>query len=97
MIGGMALSQILQAVIRFYSFLLFAWVVLSWFPLRDGLMMDAYRVLSNLCEPYVGLFRRFMPVARVGGGGLDFSPFIALLVLQLVGGMIAQTIAGAGY
>jgi YggT family protein len=97
MIGGASLSGIVDAAIRFYMYLLFAWVVLSWFPLREGLLMDVYRVLSSLCEPYVGLFRRFMPVAQVGGGGLDFSPFVALLVLQFVGRGIVVVLAQAGY
>jgi len=83
---------IVLAVIRFYEFLIFAYVILSWIvPTQrsGGLLTDLYRVLGTLCEPYVGLFRRILPVSLVGGSGLDFSPFIALLALQLLAFFIA--------
>jgi uncharacterized protein YggT (Ycf19 family) len=97
MIGGYIPSDILALLIRFYTYLIFGWVVLSWFPLREGLALDLYHVLSSLCEPYVGLFRRFMPVARMGAGGIDFSPFVALLVLQIGGGFVVTLLRGAGF
>ena len=43
-------------------------------------LYDVYRVLGSLVEPYLGLFRRFIPPM----GGMDFSPLVAILVLQFV-------------
>ena len=97
MIGGLALSTLVGALVRFYTYLIFAYVVLSWFPLGEGFLLDVYRVLGTICEPWVGLFRRIVPVARVGGGGLDFSPLVALIVLQLLGNLVVQLLRGAGY
>ena len=34
-----------------------------------------------MTEPYLGVFRRMLPAARVGGIGFDWSPVVALLVL----------------
>lgn len=76
-------AGLIDAVLRFYSMLIFGYVLLSWFP-PSGLAGDIRRVLGQLCEPYIGVFRRFLPVMMVGGGGLDFSPLVALLVLQIV-------------
>ncbi len=64
-----------------YSALIFIWCVLSWF-VRTGneLVQDVYVALSRIVEPYVGIFRRHIPSM----GGVDFSPWIAMLFLALV-------------
>ncbi len=62
-----------------YSMLIFVYVLLSWFPMRQGILYDIYRVLGKICDPYLDLFRRFIPPI---GGMVDISPIIALLVLQ---------------
>jgi uncharacterized protein YggT (Ycf19 family) len=41
-------------------------------------------VLVDVTEPYLGLFRRVIPVARIGGTGVDFGAAVALLVLFIV-------------
>ena len=46
--------------------------------------------LRDVSEPYLRLFRRFIPPL----GMFDFSPIVALLVLVLVGGEIANLIHG---
>ncbi|MBN2404240.1 MAG: YggT family protein [Coriobacteriia bacterium] len=75
----MSLASIVSQIISFYGILIFVYVIMSWFRPR-GVFYDLYRVLGSLCEPYIGLFRRIVPT----GGGLDFSPMVALLVLQLL-------------
>jgi len=76
-------TLILARILDFYSLLIFVYVILSWFPIRSGgVLTDIYRVLGSLCEPYIGIFRRIVPMASMGGGGLDFSPLVALLVLR---------------
>ena len=42
------------------------------------------RFLRDVSEPYLNLFRRFIPML----GPLDISPVVALIVLQLVGNLI---------
>lgn len=71
--------------ITVYAWMIVARAVLSWFPLRSGGMMSRiYRVLWDATEPYVALFRRVIPTARLGATGLDLSPAAALLVLFIV-------------
>jgi YggT family protein len=85
---GVLIARLLQL----YGYLIIAYVVMSWIVAGSGsgLVQDLYRVLASVCEPYVGLFRRIVPPISVGAGGLDLSPFIALIVLQIIGGIVAR-------
>lgn len=74
----MNLASIVSSVLDFYSLLIFIYVIMSWFPIRDGVFADIYRVIGSLAEPYIGIFRRIVPAA----GPIDFSPLIALVVLR---------------
>ena len=68
-----------------YVWLIVGRAILSWVRPRPGTAV--YRVEKTLVavtEPYVGLFRRFLPVTRVGGVGIDWSSLVALLVLLFV-------------
>lgn len=71
-------------LVRFYIWLIIAYVLMSWFRPGEGLLGDIYRVLGSVVEPYIGIFRRIVPVVSMGAGGLDLSPLVAILVLQLV-------------
>lgn len=46
--------------------------------------------LRDVSEPYLRIFRRFIPII----GPLDLSPIVALIVLQIVGGIIVRLIHG---
>jgi YggT family protein len=44
--------------------------------------------LRDVCEPYLRVFRRILPSV----GGLDFSPIIAIILLQVVGSLVSRAI-----
>ena len=46
--------------------------------------------LRDVSEPYLRIFRRFIPPI----GPLDISPIVAILVLQLVGRIVVNAIDG---
>ena len=76
------LTNIIVALANAYSTVIFVYVLMSWLPNTEtGVVGQVYRALGTLCEPYLGLFRRFIPPI---GGMLDISPIVALLVLQFV-------------
>jgi YggT family protein len=77
-VSFVAVSIVLQ-ILRLYEILIVVYVLMSWFPMR-GILYDIYSVLASVVEPYVGLFRRFIPPI----GGFDFSPWAAILVLEFV-------------
>jgi YggT family protein len=46
--------------------------------------------LRDVCEPYLRIFRRFIPML----GSFDFSPIVAIVVLSLVGNLLVSLIHG---
>ena len=88
----MGIGGLVASLLRLYGYLIIAYVVMSWVVVssRSGFVADLYRVLASVCEPYVGLFRRLIPPVSMGSAGLDLSPVIALIVLQIVGGFISR-------
>lgn len=63
-----------------YVLLIFVYVIMSWLPNNNSTINAISDGLGTICEPYLALFRKIIPPA----GGLDFSPIVAILVLQLV-------------
>jgi len=76
---------ILAGIVQFYGFMIFAYVLMSWFPMR-GIIADIYQVLGSLVEPYLAFFRRFIPPI----GALDISPMVAYFVLIVLSRFVLQ-------
>ena len=73
------LVGIIDSVLNFYAALILAYVIMSWFR-PSGFLFDIFRVIGSVVEPYIGVFRRVVP----NTGAVDFSPLVAILVLQYV-------------
>ena len=59
--------------------------MLSWFPPSGpGPLTTIRDLLQRLTEPVLTPIRRMMPTVRMGGMGLDLSPLIVLLVIQVL-------------
>lgn len=73
---------LLAQIIDLYSLVVLAAVVLSWIRVdpRHPLAM----VVHSLTDPVLAPIRRALPPI----GGLDFSPMVLLLVLQVLKGLI---------
>ena len=61
-----------------YSFMLIAYILLSWIPAAQDSAVG--RFLTTVCEPYLGIFRRFIPPI----GMIDISPIVALFALRFI-------------
>ena len=86
-INALTIARLVQTLFNFYSFLVLAHCLLSWFPIRSGgLMEDIGAVLQSIVGPYLNLFRRFLPPM----GGIDWSPVLAILVLNLLENLIIR-------
>ena len=72
--------SIVSALLNAYCLLIVAWAILSWFMNANKTARDIYNALDVIVSPYVNLFRKFIPPM----GGVDFSPLVALILLQLV-------------
>ena len=75
---------ILCTLINVYIFIIFGRIILSWFPRSSGVLGTIGDVFFGLTEPVLGPVRRVMPMIAMGGMGLDLSPIIVLLALQIV-------------
>jgi len=76
---------IICLALQLYVIVLFARVILSWFPITPGTAMEGISdVLVMLTEPVLGPLRRAIPPVRMGAMGLDLSPLIALFGVQIL-------------
>jgi uncharacterized protein YggT (Ycf19 family) len=85
-----------SAVITVYTLLIIAYILSSLFFAFGGRVPYArwssavLGFLRDVCDPYLAFFRRFIPAF----GPLDFSPVVAIFVLQIVGGIVVRLIQG---
>jgi YggT family protein len=90
------IARYLNTLITVYIILIFIRIVMSWFtrvpynPTLNAILS----FVSDVTDPYLNLFRRFIPAVRIGPGALDLSPMVATFVLIIVGGLVTDLIAG---
>jgi YggT family protein len=76
---------IIATALTLYAFVILARIVLSWLPRRsDTFLSRLYGVLYAVTEPYLGIFRRFLPHGRFGDAAFDLSAVVGLAVLLIV-------------
>ncbi|NJO39945.1 MAG: YggT family protein [Cyanobacteria bacterium CRU_2_1] len=80
----------LATFLNIYFVLIIIRVLLSWFPTIDW-YNQPFRALSQITDPYLNLFRAIIPPL----GGMDFSPILAILLLQFVAQAL-DSLAGPG-
>lgn len=80
-----SVSGLVMGLQSIYSFLIIGYVLLSWLPNARESFIGVW--LGKLVEPYLGIFRRFIPPI---GGMLDISPIVAIFALRFIAfGLIA--------
>jgi len=87
------LARVVSLAFELYWLAIFGRILLSWLQLRSGTF--AYRVYSILydaTEPYLRLFRRYLPLVRLGNAALDLSPLVGLVVLVIVRTIVVSLI-----
>ena len=68
-----------------YLLCIFAYILTSWIPLPYNVWLNrVQRFFYDVVDPYLRLFRRFLPQLNMGGLGLDLSPIFAILVLYAI-------------
>ena len=85
------LINFVTALYWVYTILVFAYILMSWVRLPYSIWISRVSgFLHDTVEPYLRLFRRMIPPI----GGMDLSPILALIVLQLVFQVIINILAG---
>jgi YggT family protein len=78
-------QEFVHTLFLVYLLLILAYIITSWIPLPYNVWLNrVQRFLYDVVDPYIRLFRRFLPQLRMGGLGLDLSPILAILVLFAV-------------
>ena len=69
--------------VLYYVYLLciIAYILTSWIPLPYNVWLNrVQRFLYDVCDPYLRIFRRFLPPL----GPLDLSPMVGVVTLLIV-------------
>ena len=89
------LADVADSVVRFvdvfitvYILLILAYIITSWVRLPYSLN-SVQRFLYDVCEPYLRLWRRLLPLSV---GPLDLSPIVAIFVLIVAQRLIGELI-----
>jgi YggT family protein len=78
-------AQVIAGVIDIYRLIILVWCILSFFPRVDP-RHPIVRALEQLTSPVLTPLRRMLPPV----GGMDFSPLLALFLLEVVKGLVVQ-------
>lgn len=89
------IATYVDALVLVYTILIIVNIVLSWVqqfrPLPYNLTLrSVIGFIEDTTNPYLAIFRSFVP--RIGP--LDISPILAILVLNIVGGIVVRLIRG---
>jgi uncharacterized protein YggT (Ycf19 family) len=91
-----SIASFVEALLLVYTIIIIAYIFSSmYFNVGGRLPYSRWSrgvldFLRDVSEPYLSIFRRFIPPF----GPLDLSPMVATIVLWLVGGIIVSLIQG---
>lgn len=80
--------NVINGFFNLYSGLIILRIFLTWIPSIDW-NQQPIKSVREVADMYLNIFRKFVPPM----GGLDFSPIIALLVLQVLQAVVIRIVA----
>jgi YggT family protein len=95
-ISRLDVARYLQTLLYVYVALIFIRVIMSYFRnIPYNRFLSAFLTfVEDVTDPYLNLFRRFIPPVRLGPAALDLTPIIATFVLIIVGGIVVGIVRG---
>jgi YggT family protein len=90
------IASYVQTFVLVYVVLIFIRILMSYMPrIPYNRVLDiVLKFVRDVVDPYLNLFRRFMPMARIGPAAIDLSPMIGTFALLIVGNLVASAIHG---
>jgi YggT family protein len=90
------IASYLDTLVLVYVVLIFIRILMTWLPrIPYSRPLDIFLTfVKDVTDPYLNLFRRFVPMVRIGPGALDLSPMVAVFVLIIVGNIATALIRG---
>jgi YggT family protein len=85
-----------NALFIVYIILIFVRVLLSWIPRMpyNRWLSASVDFVHQVTDPYLNVFRRFLPPLGGGGMAIDISPILAIILLFIAQSVIVSLIAG---
>ena len=75
---GSLIADLIRVLVDLYALILLVRVIVSWLPIDPP--NPAVRLVDQVTEPVLAPIRSVLP----SFGGMDFSPIVAILLLQLL-------------
>jgi YggT family protein len=84
------------ALFLVYLILIIIRVLLTWIPRLpyNRALRATVGFIEEVTDPYLNLFRRFLPPIGGGGFALDLSPILGIILLIIVQRVVVGLIAG---
>ena len=89
-------ADYLGTLLQIYIVLIFIRILMSWIPRMpyNRYLNAVLNFVRDVTDPYLNLFRKFVPMVKIGPGALDLSPIVATLVLIIVGQIVIGLVRG---
>ena len=83
-----AVARVLDTLLSLYFWIVILAAILSW--VRPDPYNPVIRTLTALTEPVLYRIRKYLPFTYING--LDLSPIVVLIVIQLVQSIVVRTL-----
>jgi YggT family protein len=89
-------ADYVSALFLVYIILIFLNVLISWVPRMpyNRALRATLDFVKETTDPYLNLFRRFLPPIGGGGFALDLSPILGVIALFIVRAVVVGLIEG---
>jgi YggT family protein len=90
-------ADYVNAIFIVYIILIFANILISYvprLPTYSPVLRGVLDFVTETTNPYLNVFRRFLPTIGTGGFALDLSPMIGIIVLFVLQAVVVGLIAG---
>ena len=86
----------IQTLVIVYVVLIFIRVLMSYITrMPYNVVLDkVLTFVRDVTDPYLNLWRRILPMARIGPAAIDLSPMVGTIVLIVVGNIVASIVHG---
>jgi YggT family protein len=90
------IADYVGALFLVYLILIIIRVLLTWIPRLpyNRALRAVVGFIEEVTDPYLNLFRRFLPPLGGGGFALDLSPILAIILLIILQRVVVGLISG---
>ena len=87
------ITKAINQLFYFYYILLILRIFLTWIPSINW-EQQPFAWIRSVTDPFLNIFRGIIPPI---GGVLDISPILAIIILQIMQGLVVVALSGIGF